>query len=130
MMVENILLPENLAQSVRLVHEFATDIVTAGSGFEQRNARYTSSRRHYVLDTGPRPLTEIHALVSFFEARRGRHQSFLLHDFMDCHSGYGDRPTAGDQMLENLDVHPTRPEFALVKRYGADGPVRRILHPR
>lgn len=130
MTIDPISLPEKLAVSIRLAHEFATDIATAGSGFEHRNARYGASRRHYVLDTGPRPVSEIQELLVFFEARRGRHQGFLLRDFMDFHSGFGDTPQADDQKLQVPNALAGQGILRLVKRYGDNGPVRRIFKPQ
>ena len=49
-----------------------TEIVTLASGREHRNARLAHSRRRYDAGLGVRTLDALHAVVAFFEERRGR----------------------------------------------------------
>lgn len=130
MISQNAILPDDMAMSVQLVHEFTTDIVESASGFEHRNARHTAPRRRYLLDTGPRPISDIQKLMAFFTARRGRHGGFLLRDFLDFHSGNGARPTQGDQKLEYVDEAAHGDKFALIKDYGDSSLRRRICKPQ
>jgi hypothetical protein len=52
--------------------ERKTEIVTLGSGFEERNAVWANSRRRYDAGYGVKTLADIHAVIAFFEARNGR----------------------------------------------------------
>ncbi len=49
-----------------------TEIVTLGSGFEERNEVWANSRRRYDVGYGVKSLDDIHAVIGFFEARMGR----------------------------------------------------------
>jgi len=110
--------------------ERKTEIVTLGSGFEERNARWADSRRRYDAGSGLRTLDDIHAVLAFFEERRGRLHGFRFRDRADCRSGPPRAaPTAGDQSLGTGDGATSA--FALVKRYGsgATAYARRIAKP-
>lgn len=63
-----------------------TEIVTLGSGFEERNAVWARSRRIYDVGYGVKKLDDIHAIVAFFEARNGQLYGFRLKDFSDWKS--------------------------------------------
>ena len=56
--------------------ERRTEIVALGSGFEERNARWAHSRRRYDAGYGIKSLDDIHAVIAFFEERRGRLHGF------------------------------------------------------
>lgn len=93
-----------------------TEIVTLGSGFEERNAVWANSRRAYDVGYGIKTLDDLHAALAFFEARMGRLQGFRLKDFADCKScapGADVSPT--DQSLGTGDS--TTAAFQLVKTY-------------
>jgi len=66
--------------------ERRTDIVVLGSGHEERNARWADSRRRYNAGYGLRSLDDLHTVVAFFEARRGRLYGFRWRDPMDWKS--------------------------------------------
>lgn len=94
-----------------------TDIVTLGSGREQRNTPWKHSRRRYDLASAVRSLDDLHALIAFFEARRGRLHGFRFRDPSDWRSGLPSRaPGPLDQVLGFGDGQ-TR-VFALQKQYG------------
>jgi len=63
-----------------------TDIVTLASGREHRNARLAHSRRRYDAGLGVRTLDALHAVVAFFEERRGRLYGFRFRDRVDWKS--------------------------------------------
>jgi uncharacterized protein (TIGR02217 family) len=63
-----------------------TEIVTLGSGFEERNAVWANSRRNYDVGYGVKSLDDIHAVIAFFEARNGQLYGFRLKDFSDWKS--------------------------------------------
>ncbi len=127
--IHHLALPETLALSVRRAQQFTTEIVTAASGFEIRNARRAMARRHYVLESGPIALSEGQKLSAFFDARHGRQYGFLLRDWMDAHTGL-DAPMPDDETL--LPLSGADNCFALIKTYRAQsGDVqRRIFKPR
>ena len=95
-----------------------TEIVTLASGREHRNSRWADSRRRYDAGFGLRSLDALHALLAFFEERRGRLYGFRYHDRVDCRSGAPSQPIApGDQRLGGGDGVAT--VFALAKTYGS-----------
>ena len=109
--------------------ERRTEIVTLGSGREERNARWAGSRRRYDAGLGIRSLDALHDVIRFFEERRGRLIGFRFKDHADFRSGPPSRlPQAGDQRQATGDG-VTR-SFALIKTYGSANPyVRRITKP-
>lgn len=110
--------------------ERKTEIVTLGSGFEQRNAVWANSRRRYDVGYGVKTLDDLHTVIAFFEARMARLYGFRFRDFADCKScPPGQTPSATDQALATGDGAATT--FALQKTYasGASGWVRRIAKP-
>ncbi|MEQ8281654.1 MAG: DUF2460 domain-containing protein [Parvibaculum sp.] len=100
--------------------ERRTEIVTLGSGHEERNSPWAGSRRRYNAGYGLRSLDDIHALIEFFEARHGRLHGFRWKDRADWKSGApGAGIAATDQMLGAGDG--TRTAFQLVKIYASGG---------
>ena len=104
-----------------------TEIVTLASGREHRNSRWADSRRRYDAGFGIRTLDALHAVLSFFEERRGRLYGFRYRDRVDHLSGPPSRPvTATDQSL-GLGDGTTR-VFQLTKTYGSGPlPYRRVI---
>lgn len=97
--------------------EWRNEIVPLTSGFEQRNARWSQSRRHYDAGTGLRSLADLEEVMAFFEARRGSLHAFRFRDPFDHLSGKSGMPIAAtDQMLGLGDGH--NGVFQLIKRYG------------
>ncbi len=64
-----------------------TEIVTLASGREHRNGRWADSRRRYDAGFGIRSLDALHAVIAFFEERRGRLYGFRYRDRVDFRSG-------------------------------------------
>ena len=104
-----------------------TEIVTLASGREHRNSRWADSRRRYDAGFGIRTLDALHAVLSFFEERRGRLYGFRYRDRVDAASGPPSRAiTATDQFL-GLGDGTTR-VFQLAKTYGTGpNPYRRTI---
>src|SRR5581483_3014062 len=97
--------------------ERRTDIVTLGSGSEERNSRWADSRRRYNAGYGVRSLDDLHAVIAFFEERRGRLYGFRWHvraDWRSCAPGA--TPAATDQTIGEGDGAMLA--FQLVKTYG------------
>ncbi len=110
--------------------ERRTEIVALGSGREVRNARWADSRRRWDAGSGIRSLDDLHAVLSFFEARRGRLHGFLWRDPLDDRScAPSATPQPIDQSLGTGDGTTAR--FALVKRYASGGRewVRTVVRP-
>jgi uncharacterized protein (TIGR02217 family) len=98
--------------------ERRTEIVTLGSGHEERNARWADSRRRYNAGYGIRSLDDLHAVIAFFEERRGRLYGFRWRDRVDFKSSApGVVVAPGDQALGEGDGSVAA--FQLVKRYGS-----------
>lgn len=107
-----------------------TDIVTLASGREHRNSRWAQSRRRYDAGLGVRTIDALHAVIAFFEERRGKLYGFRFRDRTDWRSGMPSRePTALDQRIGTGDG--VRSSFQLVKSYGSSfAPyVRNIAKP-
>ena len=98
--------------------ERMTDVLQLASGREQRNARWSGSRRRWELGGGVMRPDEAHDLLAFFEARRGRAYGFRFRDPLDWKSC---APSAEvsllDQALGTGDGETTM--FQLVKRYAS-----------
>ncbi|MCJ2011222.1 DUF2460 domain-containing protein [Methylobacterium sp. J-076] len=104
-----------------------TEIVTLGSGREHRNGRWADSRRRYEAGFGIRSLDALHAVIAFFEERRGRLYGFRYRDRVDFRSGPPGRPPGPlDQILGRGDG--TAVAFPLAKTYGGGpAPYRRAI---
>ena len=104
-----------------------TEIVTLASGREHRNSRWADSRRRYDAGFGIRGLDALHAVLAFFEERRGRLYGFRYRDRVDFRSGPPGRgPGPLDQILGTGDGASAG--FQLAKTYGAGfAPYRRTI---
>jgi uncharacterized protein (TIGR02217 family) len=98
--------------------ERRTDVVVLGSGAEERNARWADSRRSYNAGYGVKSLDDLHAVIAFFEERRGRLHGFRWRDPADFKSCRPEgTPTALDQAIGLGEG--TTAAFQLVKTYGS-----------
>ena len=98
--------------------ERRTEIVTLGSGREARNTPWAHGRRRYDIGGAVRTLDQMHELIAFFEARRGKLHGFRFRDPFDFKScAPSATPTANDQILGAGDGE--RVTFSLLKAYGA-----------
>jgi uncharacterized protein (TIGR02217 family) len=123
-------LPLALAFSSAGGPERRTEVLTLASGLEQRNMRRAGSRRRWEIGGGLVRLDDAHALIAFFEARRGEAHGFRFRDPVDWKScAPSVAASALDQGLGEGDG--ARTAFSLVKRYGAgpDAWLRRITKP-
>lgn len=110
--------------------ERKTEIVTLGSGFEERNAVWANSRRRYDAGLGVKTLDDLHAVIAFFEARLGRLHGFRFKDFADWKScAPSATPAPADQAIGTGTGTATA--FALSKTYtsGAGSWTRAIRKP-
>lgn len=104
-----------------------TDVVTLASGREERNSRWAASRRRYDAGLGIRTADALHAVVTFFEERRGRLFGFRFRDRVDWKScPPSAAPAPADQPI-GTGNGATR-TFGLAKTYGASfAPYRREI---
>jgi uncharacterized protein (TIGR02217 family) len=99
--------------------ERRTEIVTLGSGREERNQRWADSRRVYNAGYGVKTIADLEAVIAFFEERRARLYGFRWKDhadFKSCDASGVISPT--DQIIGTGDGTTT--DFQLTKRYGSD----------
>lgn len=100
--------------------ERLTDIVTLRSGYEERNTIWAHSRRRYDASLGLRHIDDLHDVIEFFEARRGRLHAFRWKDWADFKStGPGSNTTAFDQLIGVGDG--SEHDFQLQKTYSSGG---------
>ncbi|MFN3888974.1 MAG: TIGR02217 family protein [Beijerinckiaceae bacterium] len=112
------LFPVDVSMGARGGPERRTEIVVTGSGREERNQRWSRSRRKWNAGYGVKRLSQIESVVAFFEERRGRLYGFRWRDPLDNRScPAGAAPTPLDQTLGVGDGQ--RAEFQLVKHYGS-----------
>lgn len=119
--------PVRIAFGAAIAPERRTEIVSLGSGFEERNTRWAHSRRQYDAGQGVRTVDDLHDIIDFFEERRGQLYGFRWHDRIDCKSSAPSKAiTAFDQRLGqgNGEVR----EFQLIKTYGEQhAPYQRLI---
>ena len=97
--------------------ERRVDIITLGSGREARNTPWAHGRRRYDIGGAVRTLDELHELIAFFEARRGKLHGFRFRDPFDFKScAPSGAVAATDQVIGEGDGEEA--VFQLVKRYG------------
>jgi len=114
----DVLFPLDIALKSAGGPERRTDIVTFGSGREERNARWAHSRRRFDAGYGVKTLDALQEVVAFFEERRGQLYGFRWRDRLDHSSASpGASVTPLDQALGAGDG--TRAAFQLLKTYGS-----------
>jgi uncharacterized protein (TIGR02217 family) len=112
-----ILFPLDIALKSAGGPERRTEIVTLGSGREERNARWTHSRRRYDAGYGVKTLAALSEVVAFFEERRGRLHGFRWRDRLDHSSAApGVAASPADQVIGTGDGMTAT--FQLAKTYG------------
>ncbi|WP_413717135.1 TIGR02217 family protein [Silicimonas sp. MF1-12-2] len=110
--------------------ERLTEIVTLANGFEERNTPWADSRRRYDAGLGMRSLSDIDALIAFFEARRGRLHGFRWKDWSDYRSsGSLEEPGFEDQILSIGDGSRTAFQLRKIYRSGDVSYSRDIRKP-
>jgi uncharacterized protein (TIGR02217 family) len=114
----DVLFPTTISFGARGGPERRTEIVALGSGREERNQRWADSKRRYEAGYGVKSLDDLHAVIAFFEERRGRFHGFRWKDFADCKScPASGAPSATDQVIGEGDGETA--SFQLVKVYGS-----------
>ena len=124
---DDVSFPIEIGQHASVAPNFSTNIVTAASGFEARNANWAQARLRVDAGPGVRGEAELEALLGFFRARRGPAVAFRFRDpFDNSSNGMTGAAAANDQMLGLGDGALT--SFPLIKSYDA-GEQRRITRP-
>lgn len=114
----DILFPLDIALGSAGGPQRRTDVVTLGSGREERNARWAHSRRRYDAGYGVKTLDALSQVVAFFEERRGRLHGFRWRDRLDHASAApGAAVAATDQVIGT--GNGATASFQLVKTYGS-----------
>lgn len=109
--------PVHISFGSVIAPERRTEIVTLGSGFEERNTRWAHSRRQFDAGQGIRTIDDLHEIIDFFEERRGMLYGFRWHDRIDRKSCAPSKTvTPFDQAIAVGDGEIN--EFQLVKIYG------------
>jgi len=120
MSFHDIRFPTRLSRGSSGGPERRTEIVSLSNGFEVRNASWSHARRRYDAGMGVASADDLHDIVSFFEARRGRLHAFRWKDWLDWKSA---KPSvaisATDQLLGLGNGLETT--FALRKGYESGG---------
>lgn len=98
--------------------ERRTDVVVLGSGHEQRNSRWADSRRAFNAGYGVKSVDDLHAVIAFFEERRGRLHGFRWRDQSDWKSC---PPSAVPSILDQQigTGNGSLAAFQLTKTYGS-----------
>ncbi len=101
--------------------EYATDVVIASSGYEQRNVNWVEARARYNVAHGVKTKTQLDALIAFFRARKGRAYGFRFKDWTDYQA-------TGESLGTGNGV---KTQFQLIKNYvsGAVTETRTITKP-
>ncbi len=117
MAFDNVRFPASISRGLHGGPERRTDVVMTASGHEERNARWADSRRSYNVGYGVKSVDDLHAVISFFEERRGRLYAFRFKDYSDFKSCLPTKAvTATDQVIGVGDG--VKATFQLVKSYG------------
>ncbi len=110
--------------------ERRTEIVTLGSGHEERNSPWALSRRRFNAGYGIRSLDDIHGVTAFFEARQGRLYGFRWKDRSDFSSALpGQSVSSIDQPVGLGDGIETTYQLKKTYQSGPASSVRDITKP-
>jgi uncharacterized protein (TIGR02217 family) len=113
-----VLLPLPFALGASGGPERRVDVVALGSGGEVRNTPWAHGRRRYDIGGAVRTLDELHELIAFFEARRGKLHGFRFRDPFDFKScAPSASPSPLDQVIGLGDDEAVA--FQLIRAYGA-----------
>lgn len=95
-----------------------TQVVSLGSGHEERNQQWADSKRTFNAGYGVKTADDLHTIIAFFEERRGRFHGFRWRDWSDWKSCPPlQTPGPTDQVIGTGDGATAT--FQLVKTYGA-----------
>lgn len=110
--------PTDISRGAQGGPERRTDVVVLGSGFEERNSRWANSRRAWNAGYRVKSLDDLHAVIAFFEERRGKLHGFRWKDHADFKSCPPQSTVAATDQQIGVGTG-AQSTFQLVKRYGA-----------
>ncbi|MEM7546680.1 MAG: DUF2460 domain-containing protein [Pseudomonadota bacterium] len=120
MSFHEVLFPADLSFGSSGGPERRTEVISLGSGFEERNTTWAHSRRRYDAGLGLRHLDDVHEVIAFFEGRLGMLHGFRWKDWADFKSCAPSRDVSPlDQLIGIGDGAQSL--FQLQKTY-ASGP--------
>jgi uncharacterized protein (TIGR02217 family) len=82
-MFVNEIFPRDISYNSIGATRFTTDVIVVDSGDDQRIMRWSSPLMEYDVAYGVRTMDDLHALIAFFRAMRGRFYGFLYEDNVD-----------------------------------------------
>lgn len=111
--------PDAVARGATGGPGFSTNVVTLGSGAEQRNIQWADARGEWNISTGIRTRAQMADVIAHFYIVKGRGYSFRFKDWNDY--------DAADVAMEEV----SSTVWQLVKRYNLGGfeHVRKITKP-
>lgn len=120
MSFDNIVFPL-IVERCSVAPEYNTTIITAGNGSEQRFGNWQDARLTFNAGMGVRSIADLHKLIDFFRARKGRLRGFLVKDLSD-YQAIGEPFGVGTG---------TQRYFQLIKTYGdaENVDIRKIIRP-
>ena len=108
--------PIDISRRATSVVQRRTEVIVLASGHERRNSRWASARRKWQVGYGVKSMDDLHTVIAFFEARRGRLHAFRFRDWADYKSCPPLQPPAAtDQPIATGDGATTA--FQLVKSF-------------
>ncbi|MFZ2101982.1 MAG: TIGR02217 family protein, partial [Oricola sp.] len=114
MSFHDVVFPSRLAFGASGGPERHVEIVRLANGLEQRNGRWSRSRRRYAISTGIKSLADLHNLLQFFEDRGGPLNGFRFLDPVDHASAPpGETVTPTDRTIGAGDGAATQFQLAL-----------------
>jgi uncharacterized protein (TIGR02217 family) len=114
--MDDVLFPIHISWGSQGGPDWPVDIVEVGSGFEERNTKWSAPLRTYDARYGVRTHDELYEILQLYHVAMGRLRGFRLLDWTDYRSGPPQQePTAIDQALGTGDGDTAT--FQLVKRY-------------
>jgi len=122
--------PEAISYGSQGGPKYSTSLTTTGSGYEKRNANWSTPRHVYNVVNGVKSQSDLEDLLNFFHSVRGMAYAFRYKDWADyksCKTGL--TPTFTDQAIGTGDG--TTAIFQIVKVYqeGSFATTRTILKP-
>jgi uncharacterized protein (TIGR02217 family) len=129
--LDDVTFPEAISRGSAGGPDWPAEIVTLGSGAEERNTPQSAPLRTYDVKYGIRRPNEAYAVLELYYAASGRMSGFRFKDWTDYRSSApATAPAADDQALGTGDGATT--DFTLTKTYTYAGHsfARRITRPR
>ncbi len=121
MAFEEVQFPTDISYGASGGPQYSTNIVTNHGGYEQRTANWQDARANYNVSHGVKTEAQLHSLIAFFRARKGKSQGFRFKDWTDY-------KVAG----QSIGIgNGTTTQFQLIKSYasGSVTEARKITKP-